>query len=50
MNQRDLFSAAVPIPGPVERAAYLEQAWGGDRSVTKEVGAKTREGHLARPA
>ena len=37
MNERDLFIAALQIDDPVERAAYLDQACGGDNELRKRL-------------
>ncbi len=55
MNQRDIFTVAVQITDPTERAAYLEQACGGDANLRRRVEALLRThdsagDFLARPA
>jgi WD40 repeat protein len=55
MSQRDIFSAALQIPDPAQRAAYLEQACGGDAELRRRVDALLRAhgsagDFLARPA
>jgi hypothetical protein len=37
MNERDLFIAALEIDGPAQRAAYLDQACGGDKELRKRL-------------
>ena len=37
MNQRDVFIGALQIDAPTERAAYLDQACGGDKSLRERV-------------
>jgi len=39
MNERDLFIAALQIDDPAERAAYLDQACGGDNELRKRLDA-----------
>jgi serine/threonine protein kinase/regulation of enolase protein 1 (concanavalin A-like superfamily) len=55
MNQRDIFAAAIQITDPVARAAYLEQACGGDTNLRRRVETLIRAhgsagDFLARPA
>src|SRR5690242_15910393 len=55
MNQREIFSAAVQITDPVGRAAYLDQACGGDANLRRRVEAllhahDSAGDFLARPA
>ena len=37
MNERELFIAALQIEDPVERAAYLDQACGGDIELRRRL-------------
>jgi hypothetical protein len=55
MTQRDLFTAALQIPDPDERSAFLAQACGGDAELRRQVEVllRAQEGagdFLARPA
>jgi tRNA A-37 threonylcarbamoyl transferase component Bud32 len=55
MTQRDIFTAALQIPDPDERSAFLAQACGGDAELRRQVEVLLRahEGagdFLARPA